>query len=71
MYGREQRIDPLDELGIVPTQPTAYWGWGEVPDQYGRRWDSGDGELPMPKRPKNPMAGLPPILPWWGPRRRG
>lgn len=34
----DQRIDPLDELGIVPVKPLPYWGWGAIPDQYGRRW---------------------------------
>lgn len=67
----EQRIDPLDQLGFVPTEPTPYWGWGNLPDQYGRRWDGDDGESPMPKPPKNALRDLPPILPWWGPRRRG
>jgi hypothetical protein len=67
----EQRIDPLEQVGIVPLEPTAYWGWGDLPDQYGRRWDGDDGESPVPKRPKNLMADLPSILPWWGPRRRG
>ena len=29
--------DPLEEYGIVPGQPVAIWGWGSIPDQYGRR----------------------------------
>jgi hypothetical protein len=33
----EGHIDPLEVLGDVPDQPTAYWGWGSIPDQYGRR----------------------------------
>ena len=64
------RVDPLDELGIVPAAPLPYFGWGEMPDQYGRRWDSDDGESAQPKRPTRLMADLPPILPWWGPRQR-
>jgi hypothetical protein len=44
----EQRIDPLDQLGIVPMEPTAYWGWGDLPDQYGRRWNGDDGESRCP-----------------------
>jgi len=32
------RIDPIEQLGIVPDQPLPYWGWGDIPDQYGRRW---------------------------------
>ncbi len=66
----EQRIDPLDTVGITPKTPTAYWGWGDLPDQYGRRWDGDDGETPQPKPPTRLLTDLPPILPWWGPRRR-
>ncbi|WP_433688048.1 hypothetical protein ACQP0I_04335 [Micromonospora carbonacea] len=65
----DHRIDPLDELGLVAAQPTPYQGWGDLPDQYGRRWD-GDNGSAAPRRPSNPLADLPPILPWWGPRRR-
>lgn len=64
-----ERIDPLDTLGVLPGGPLAYWGWGDLPDQYGRRWDGDDGESPEPKRPAHPLADLPPILPWWGPRQ--
>ncbi len=32
-----ERIDPMETLGIVPDVPLAYWGWGTVPDHYGRR----------------------------------
>jgi hypothetical protein len=48
----ERKIDPLDELGIVPDKPLPYWGWGSIPDQYGRNWDGDDGESPMPQRPR-------------------
>ena len=65
------RIDPLEQLGIVPAQPQPYFGWGDLPDQYGRRWDNDDGESPEPIRPTRPTADLPPILPSWGPRQRG
>jgi hypothetical protein len=64
-------IDPLDEFGKGPTAPLPYFGWGDLPDQYGRRWDSDDGSSPPPKRPARLMADRPPILPWWGPRQRG
>ncbi|MFI7438036.1 IS1096 element passenger TnpR family protein [Micromonospora haikouensis] len=64
----DHRIDPLDELGLVAAQPTPYQGWGDLPDQYGRRWD-GDSGSAAPRRPSNPLADLPPILPWWGPRQ--
>ena len=60
-----ERIDPVDALGIVPSSPLPYWGWGSIPDQYGRRWDSDDGESRQPRDPK--LADLPPIHPGWGP----
>lgn len=66
----EQKIDPLDTVGITPANPTAYWGWGNLPDQYSRRWDRDDGESAQPKPPARPLADLPPILPWWGPQKR-
>ncbi|HEV2088069.1 MAG TPA: hypothetical protein VGR21_07140 [Cryptosporangiaceae bacterium] len=65
----EQRIDPLEQVGIAPDEPTPFWGWGAIPDQYGRRWDSDDGESRPPGRPAGGLEDLPPILPWWGPRR--
>lgn len=29
-------VDPLSELGERPIKPLAVWGWGSIPDQYGR-----------------------------------
>lgn len=43
------KVDPLDTLGIRPDQPLPYWGWGAMPDQYGRSWADGDGETTPPK----------------------
>lgn len=57
-------IDPLKTVGIVPEQPTPYWGWGSIPDQYGRRWDRDDGESPVPSDPQ--LTDLPPLRPLWG-----
>ncbi|MDE1672024.1 IS1096 element passenger TnpR family protein [Nocardia gipuzkoensis] len=57
-------IDPLEAVGIEPDQPTPYWGWGLIPDQYGRRWDGDDGESPMPPDPE--LADLPALQPLWG-----
>jgi hypothetical protein len=59
------RIDPLDELGDAPPEPTPYDGWGILPDQYLRRFDGDDGETPMPADERN--RDLPPLRPWWGP----
>jgi hypothetical protein len=36
--------DPLTELGIVPAEPAAFFGWGSIPDQYGRRQFEDEGE---------------------------
>lgn len=46
-----QKVDPLTVLGIRPETPLAHWGWGNIPDQYGRRWESDDTESPLPRRP--------------------
>lgn len=39
----EGHVDPLEVLGVLPDRPVAYWGWGTLPDQYGRRWEADDG----------------------------
>jgi hypothetical protein len=59
-----QRIDPVETLGILPGEPLAYFGWGDIPDQYRRRWDSDDGESSPPRDPG--LTGLPPLRPDWG-----
>jgi hypothetical protein len=38
------KADPLEEYGTVPPSPVAIWGWGSIPDQYGRRSEHGDDE---------------------------
>jgi hypothetical protein len=50
------KVDPLEELGDIPDMPVPTMGWGDIPDQYGRRWEDDDGEGPMPVDP-----GLPPL----------
>jgi len=37
------KADPLEVYGIVPDRPVAIWGWGSIPDQYGRRSFDDDG----------------------------
>jgi hypothetical protein len=32
-----EKGDPLEEYGIVPKMPAPIWGWGWIPDQYGRQ----------------------------------
>src|SRR6266508_2837422 len=61
----DRRVDPLETLGILPAAPLPYFGWGDLPDQYGRRWDTDDGESAPPPDPGT--VDLPPLRPWWGP----
>lgn len=39
----QEKADPIDECGIVPDVPVAIWGWGSIPDQYGRCSFDDDG----------------------------
>jgi hypothetical protein len=39
-----EKADPLDEYGTVPLAPAVVWGWGSIPDQYGRRSFEDEGE---------------------------
>jgi hypothetical protein len=32
-----EKGDPLEEYGTVPNTPVVIWGWGLIPNQYGRR----------------------------------
>jgi hypothetical protein len=48
----EDLIDPREEYGIVPASPVAFWGWGDIPDQYGRGWADDDGSNRPPRRPR-------------------
>lgn len=52
------KVDPVAMFGENPGRPVAYWGWGAMPDQYGRRWPDDDGTEPTPPEPKTdePMA---------------
>ena len=31
-----EKADPVAEYGEKPTRPVVIWGWGSIPDQYGR-----------------------------------
>jgi hypothetical protein len=62
----QQRIDPLDQLGVVPDRPLPYCGWGDIPDQYDRRFQHDDGETPLGPNPE--LKDLPPLRPFWGPQ---
>jgi hypothetical protein len=54
-----RQIDPIALFGEEPDRPVAYWGWGAMPDQYGRRWAIDDGTEPIPPEPEtvDPMVG--------------
>jgi hypothetical protein len=62
----EVGIDPQQVLGVVPNAPLPYFGWGIIPDQYGRAWADEDGESPRPLDPE--LTDLPPLRPGWGPK---
>ncbi|MFD7011306.1 hypothetical protein, partial [Rhodococcus jostii] len=54
----DEKVDPLTVLGITPGKPLPYWGWGTIPDQYGRRWADDDGQSRAPRRPSGPHPML-------------
>lgn len=62
----EAGIDPHVVLGVVPNAPLPYFGWGNVPDQYGRVWAEDDAESPALLDPE--LTDLPPLRPGWGPK---
>jgi hypothetical protein len=69
-----RKIDPVDALGIVPDRPLPCFGWGTIPDQYGRSWDGDDGERRPPPRLVEPdpmMSPAWPQVPSSGARRLG
>jgi hypothetical protein len=35
----QDKLDPREEFGEVPREPVILWGWGWLPDQYGRVTD--------------------------------
>ncbi|MDJ0458620.1 UPF0158 family protein [Arthrobacter sp. NQ7] len=54
----EAKVDPLEVLGVRPDSPLPYWGWGRIPDQYGRRWATDNGESRVPAKPSTPHPML-------------
>lgn len=64
-------IDPAECVGLDASAmpgPLPYWGWGSIPDQYGRRWNGDSGDVD--KVPRDPgCRDLPALRPWWGDRR--
>jgi hypothetical protein len=39
-----EKADPLDAYGATPDAPVVIWGWGWIPDQYGRLSEDGGDE---------------------------
>lgn len=37
-------IDPEEMFGVEPELPVPIWGWGSIPDQYGRRSENDTGD---------------------------
>jgi hypothetical protein len=65
----EAKVDPEEVYGARPDRPVPYFGWGDIPDQYGRRWGSDDGSSPVPPPPDPPLGDLPAELHYsWGAR---
>ncbi len=58
-----ERVDPTEVYGVTPTRPVAYWGWGMLPDQHGRRWTDDHDEGPVPPDPEG--QDLPAFFPPW------
>ena len=42
----QAKIDPLEQYGTVPPGPVAIFGWGWIPDQYGRESRPLDPDTP-------------------------
>jgi hypothetical protein len=38
-----EKLDPREEFGEFPRAPVILWGWGWLPDQYGRETDDDPG----------------------------
>ena len=62
----EADIDPHEVLGVVPNAPLPYFGWGIIPDQYGRAWADEEPEATTPLDPE--LTDLPPLRRGWGPK---
>ena len=61
-----RKIDIVEVAGTTPSTPIPIEGWGEIPDQHGRRWEDDDGTDPPPPEPDPPTRDLPPLMPGWG-----
>jgi hypothetical protein len=50
----DDNVDLVAQLGIVPDRPLPYWGWGLIPDPYGRLFETDDSQAPIPDSPHQP-----------------
>ena len=61
----DSKVDPLEELGVRPQAPLPSFGWGDLPDQYGRSSVNDDEDEEVASDPLR--SDLPPFFDWWGP----
>lgn len=64
----EEKVDPREVYGAIPDRPVPFFGWGAIPDQYGRRWDEDDGGSAAPPPPEPLLSDLPDLHYTWGTR---
>jgi Plasmid pRiA4b ORF-3-like protein len=58
-------IDPAETLGMIPSRPLPYFGWGDIPDQYGRAENDDESTQMLVD---HGVGDLPPLRPGWGGR---
>jgi hypothetical protein len=55
-----QTFDPAEHYHRVPRTPIPVFGWGTIPDPYGRLFLGDDGGTPVPRPPEDfPRANAP------------
>ncbi|WP_322762375.1 IS1096 element passenger TnpR family protein [Frankia sp. Cr2] len=50
-----QTFDPIEQYSHIPNKPIPVFGWGTIPDPYGRLFRGDNGETPVP----TPSADFP------------
>jgi hypothetical protein len=48
-----EKVDPVEAYGEVPIDPVPIFGWGTIPDQYGRITDGSDDETFSEPEPRS------------------
>jgi hypothetical protein len=46
-----RRLLPVFDDRPAVDRPLPYWGWGMIPDPYGRLFETDDGQAPIPDPP--------------------